>query len=44
MAFTARNAVELLHAAYRLTPALFKDGAYHILLDEQKSEHWLYLQ
>jgi hypothetical protein len=25
-------------------PASFKDGAYHILLDEQKTEHWLYLR
>jgi hypothetical protein len=22
-------------------PSLFKDGAYHILLDEHKSGHWL---
>ena len=25
-------------------PTSFKDGAYHILLDEQKTEHWLYLR
>ena len=25
-------------------PALFKDGAYHIVLDEHKSGHWLYLR
>jgi len=25
-------------------PAVFKDGAYHILLDEQKFGHWLYLR
>jgi hypothetical protein len=31
-------------AQQEATPALFKDGAYHILLDEQKSGHWLYLR
>jgi hypothetical protein len=45
--YTTKRTADTKNAPVRpqeAIPTLFEDGAYHILLDEQKSGHWPYLR
>jgi hypothetical protein len=41
--YSTKRTAEML-PIQKAIPAPFQDGAYHILLDEKRPEHWLYLR